>query len=106
MDGNQLAAACDANWDARFPERMHQQLTGVAPAWRGQGLAKAVKASMLRMVHARHPEVTTTITWNANVNAPMLSINQRLGFGVYRQENAFQLALEALGRLWDTEGLP
>lgn len=89
--GSRLAAVCDASWDQRYPERMHQQLTAVAPPWRGQGLAKAVKARMLLLVRERHPQVQLALTFNAQANAPMLSINQRLGYAVHREDAIYQV---------------
>lgn len=89
--GDEVAAVCDANWDARAPERVHQSFTAVAAPWRGQGVAKAVKAAMLLLVRERRPEVTTFTTYNAQSNAPMLSINQRLGFRLHREECTYQI---------------
>jgi GNAT superfamily N-acetyltransferase len=96
--GDDLAAMCDASWDARFPDRVYQALTAVARPWRSKGLAKGVKAAMLNLIRARHPEVRTMITTNAEANAPMLSINQRLGFAVHRQEGTYQISRETLAR--------
>ncbi|MEJ8851815.1 GNAT family N-acetyltransferase [Variovorax rhizosphaerae] len=95
-DGEQVAAMCDATWDARFPDRMYQQLTAVARPWRGQGLAKAVKARMLERVRQCRPEVGTVLTNNAVVNAAMLSINNRLGFGVHKEDRSYQIDLATL----------
>lgn len=94
--GDQVAAMCDASWNALFPDRVYQQLTAVAAPWRGKGLAKGVKAAMLQLIRARHPEVQTMITHNAQANAPMLSINQRLGFAVHRQDATYQVGRQAL----------
>lgn len=94
--GDQVAAMCDASWDARFPERVYQQLTAVARPWRGKGLAKGVKAAMLNLVRERHAQVRTMITHNAKANAPMLSINQRLGFAVHRQDGTYQIGRDDL----------
>jgi GNAT superfamily N-acetyltransferase len=96
--GDDVAAMCDANWDARFPDRVYQRLTAVARPWRGKGLAKGVKAAMLNMIRARHPGVRTMITSNAEVNAPIRSINHRLGFAVHRQEATYQISRETLCR--------
>jgi len=41
---------CKSWWDARFPERVSQYLTAVSRPWRGRGLAKALKARLLRLV--------------------------------------------------------
>ena len=68
--GDDVAAMCDASWDARFPDRVYQALTAVARPWRGRGLAKGVKAAMLNMIRARRPEVRMMITTNAEANTP------------------------------------
>ena len=46
----------------------------------------------------RHPEVRMMITTNAAANAPMLSINQRLGFAVHREDGTYQINRETLAR--------
>ncbi|MDH6593627.1 GNAT superfamily N-acetyltransferase [Variovorax sp. TBS-050B] len=101
-----LAAMCEAYWDARTPERLYQRLTGVARAWRGRSLAKAVKAAMLENVRARHPGLRTVITYNAEVNAPILAINRRLGFEVHRRQGFYQLGVEALAAYMARRGEP
>ncbi len=54
--------------------------TGVEPAHRDRGLGRWLKAAnALRLVHER-PEVEIVETWNAEINAPMLSINHAMGF--------------------------
>lgn len=98
LDGDEVAAVCNAHWEKRFPDRVFQALTAVARPWRGKGLAKGVKAAMLKLVRERHPEVRMIVTHNAEVNAPMLSINRRLGFAVYRQTVSYQIDRESLGR--------
>ncbi|HSV55201.1 MAG TPA: GNAT family N-acetyltransferase [Burkholderiaceae bacterium] len=95
-DGDEVVALCDASWDARFPERVYQALTAVAARWRGKGLAKAVKAAMLQLLRERHPQLQTMITTNAHANAPMLSINQRLGFAVHRHDATYQIERDGL----------
>jgi len=94
--GDALVAVCDASWDQRFPDRVYQALTAVAAPWRGKGLAKAVKAAMLLLLRKRRGEVTTLVTHNAQANAPMLSINRRLGFQVHREECTYQIGQAAL----------
>ncbi|MGR4867914.1 N-acetyltransferase [Variovorax sp. LARHSF232] len=95
-DGDELAAVCDASWDQRFPDRLHQALTAVAAPWRGLGLAKAVKARMLLLVQQRLPQVQMVNTFNAQANAAMLSINRRLGFAVHKEEAIYQITRERL----------
>ncbi|MCG2592235.1 GNAT family N-acetyltransferase [Ramlibacter sp. XY19] len=96
-DGDEVAAVCDANWDARVPGRVHQSFTAVAAPWRNQGVAQATKAAMLLLVRERRPEVTTFTTYNAQSNAPMLAVNRKLGFRVHREECTYQLSRDALG---------
>ncbi|MEO8022637.1 N-acetyltransferase [Polaromonas sp.] len=98
LHGDDVAAVCDASWDARFADRVYQQLTAVARAWRGKGLAKGVKAAMFDLVRRLHPDVRTVVTNNANTNVAMLSINQRLGFTMHRQDATYQISVDALRR--------
>lgn len=65
------------------PHRIFQGLTGVAARFRGRGLGKWLKAEMLLEVRGRYPQLRYVATGNADVNAPMLSINQRMGFRRY-----------------------
>ena len=95
-DGDAIAGICEASWDKRFPDRVFQQLTAVARAWRGAGLAKGLKAAMLLLVRERLPTVHMMITSNAEVNAPMLSINARLGFAVHRRDAMYQIERDVL----------
>jgi GNAT superfamily N-acetyltransferase len=61
--------------------------TGIEPAHRNRGLGRWLKATnALRLLDER-PEVEIVETWNADVNAPMLSINTAMGF---RQAAAWQ----------------
>ena len=54
--------------------------TGTVAAHRGQGLARAVKLESLRLLRADHPAVTVVNTSNAEENAAMRRVNERLGF--------------------------
>jgi GNAT superfamily N-acetyltransferase len=96
LAGDEVAGMTEASWDARYPDRVNQWLTAVAPAWRGRGLAKAVKARMLRLVRERRPEVTMMTTENAEMNAPILAINAWLGFAEHRRKGTYQLSRATL----------
>ncbi|MCJ2531207.1 MAG: GNAT family N-acetyltransferase [Candidatus Thermoplasmatota archaeon] len=73
-----------------------QGLTGVKEAYRGRGLGKWLKATMLLRVRDQLPQVTVVQTGNATENEAMLSINRRLGFEKYKEAESFQITLEAL----------
>jgi GNAT superfamily N-acetyltransferase len=62
------------------PWQLEQELTGVGEAYRGRGLGKWLKAEMLRFIVDRYPEAVFVNTGNADQNAPMVSINERMGF--------------------------
>jgi mycothiol synthase len=64
------------------PGTVFQQSTGIDPAHRGLGLARWAKALMLRQIRAERPAVRRVRTGNAFSNAPMLAINEALGFQV------------------------
>jgi GNAT superfamily N-acetyltransferase len=94
-DGS-VAGMTEAMWDARTPGVVYQQLTAVARAWRGRGLAKALKASMLRQVHESHPEAEYMCTSNGETNAVMRSVNGRAGFKPHRRFVEYQVTRDAL----------
>jgi GNAT superfamily N-acetyltransferase len=93
-----VAALCETGFDARRPDRVFQNLTAVARPWRGRGLAKAVKAAMLKLTREQHPSASLMITGNAEANAPMLAINHKLGFKEHRSGASYQVGADAIRR--------
>lgn len=75
------------------PERINQGLTGVLEEYRGRGLGKWLKAEMLIYIENHIPEARFIVTGNAEHNAPMVSINERLGFRPYYNESSFKFRL-------------
>jgi GNAT superfamily N-acetyltransferase len=59
---------------------IEQLLTGVKEEYRGRGLGKWLKAEMAFFIKENYPELKYIITDNADVNDPMLSINERMNF--------------------------
>jgi GNAT superfamily N-acetyltransferase len=59
-----------------------QWSTIVAPQHRGHRLGAVVKVANLRLLRAVRPDVTRVVTQNAETNAFMVSINERLGFQI------------------------
>lgn len=57
-----------------------QEDTGVVRDHRGHRLGLLVKAANLLHVRELLPELATVVTWNAENNAHMLAVNDRLGF--------------------------
>lgn len=81
------------------PNRLHilnQGFTGVHPDFRGQGLGRWLKATMLQRVLDERPQVTLVRTGNANSNAPMLSINHKLGFKPYLASTLWQVGTQEI----------
>ena len=62
------------------PDRVQQMLTGVKNEFRGRGLGKWLKAEMMFLIKEQFPNAKFISTGNADSNAPMLSINKRMGF--------------------------
>jgi len=70
------------------PESWHlieQGLTGVREKYRGRGIGKWLKAEMLVYAMKAYPRAQVVEAGNADANAPMLSINQRMGFKTHRR---------------------
>jgi mycothiol synthase len=84
------------------PDRVYQQNTGIDPAHRGVGLAKWAKATMLGRIRRDSRGIERVQTDNAFSNAPMLAINEALGFKVISTRTEWQAAvgdlLHALAR--------
>jgi RimJ/RimL family protein N-acetyltransferase len=88
------AGACvggtEVTFDPNDPSIAFQQNTGVDPAHRGRGLAKWVKASMLKRIRNERPHVRRIRTDNAFSNAPILAINDALGYTVVSARTEWQ----------------
>jgi mycothiol synthase len=81
----------DVTFEPGDPETVHQGNTGVDAAHRGHGLAKWAKAAMLQRIRHERPEAVRVRTGNAFSNAPMLAINDALGFSVVSTRTEWQL---------------
>lgn len=77
-DAGEVAALSEL-WTSDTDEgRLNIGLTGTRRAWRRKGLALALK--LRGMVLARERGIREIWTGNASTNAPMLALNERLGF--------------------------
>jgi len=95
-DGS-IVGVTEVAWFDSTPDRVHQMLTGVRRDKRGAGLATALKAAMLREIRTRYPSVSKVITYVGQSNAPMLSINRKLGFKLHREFCTYQIDRDAIG---------
>jgi GNAT superfamily N-acetyltransferase len=62
------------------PDNAFQWGTLVRRDHRGHRLGMAVKSTNLRAMQQAHPDTTRIITTNSEANAPMVGINEQLGF--------------------------
>jgi len=62
------------------PRRAHQGGTLVVPEHRGHRLGALLKTAVLRELAATLPEVRRISTYNFESNAPMVAVNEALGF--------------------------
>jgi GNAT superfamily N-acetyltransferase len=87
----------DVTWAPYRRTIVEQMLTGVRPDARGRGIGKWIKAVMLDHIRTLYPDAQWVSTGNAASNAPMLAINQKLGFKPYRSGSEYQIARDELG---------
>ncbi|MGY5872254.1 MAG: hypothetical protein RTV72_08425 [Candidatus Thorarchaeota archaeon] len=78
------------------PGRVNQGMTGVGRKYQGRGIGKWLKAEMIVHLKEIYPKMTEIRTGNATVNAPMLSINRRLGFKTIRDGVTFNIDVDEL----------
>ncbi len=76
----ELVAYTDIVLTEHESERGYQWGTLVRPDHRGHRLGLAVKVANVRLLQEAHPQITTVVTFNADVNAPMVAVNEQLGF--------------------------
>jgi len=96
--------ACVGGTEVTFepddPSIAFQQNTGIDPANRGLGLAKWVKATMLKRIRDERPDVRRVRTDNVNAlsNAPMLAVNKALGFEAVSTRTEWQATVDDVRR--------
>lgn len=81
LDGR-LVAFTDVGVPVDAPTRAYQWSTLVLPEHRGHRLGTVVKLAALRELVAAVPGARVVTTFNAEVNAAMIAVNQALGFAV------------------------
>lgn len=58
----------------------YQWGTLVSSSHRGHRLGLALKVANLRQVQEHEPDTRSIVTWNAETNGPMISVNEQLGY--------------------------
>ncbi|HEX6247240.1 MAG TPA: GNAT family N-acetyltransferase [Nocardioidaceae bacterium] len=76
------------------PDRGFQGATLVAPAHRGHRLGLRLKATNHRLVRESFPQCRTLLTGNADVNAAMNAVNERLGYRAVERYHEMQKRLD------------
>jgi mycothiol synthase len=93
-ESGRLAGFTEMYFNPTIPDLGQQNDTGVFPEHRGRGLGRLLKATMIRRVLEERPEIRRVRTGNATNNAPMLRINEELGFRELRVETIYQVAVD------------
>lgn len=101
----ETAGYTETAFDPRMPHVIQQQGTAVIPAHQGRGIGKWIKAAMLERLLPERPSARFVRTGNADVNAPMLSINRRLGFKPAWASTWWQIPLPDARRYLEARGL-
>ena len=89
----EVVAFTDLATTVHEPGRAYQWGTLVRRDARGHRLGLAVKVANLRLLQRERPDVHTLTTYNAEVNAHMIGVNERLGFRPVARLGEFQKRL-------------
>jgi GNAT superfamily N-acetyltransferase len=101
----ETAGFTEVNRHPMTPWVVGQQGTAVVPAHRSHGIGKWIKARMLERVLREWSDARFIRTGNAYSNAPMLSINDRLGFRVVLSVMVWQTKLADARTYLEARGL-
>ena len=94
LASGQLAGYTEVLWNPKQPEVLSQGDTGVFPEHRNRGLGRWLKAAMVAKVLRERPQVKRIRTANAVSNAPMLRINEEMGFRPYQSNFHWQVGID------------
>ena len=85
-----VVAYTDVATTVHEPGKAYQWGTLVRRDARGHRLGLAVKVANQRLLQAERPDITDLTTYNAEVNAHMIGVNERLGFRPVARLGEFQ----------------
>jgi GNAT superfamily N-acetyltransferase len=89
-----LVGLTEVSWHPNRPMILNQGFTAVDATYRNKGLGRWLKATMMKKILEERPQVEFIRTRNANSNAPMLKINNEMGFQPYSSIAAWQVKLD------------
>jgi GNAT superfamily N-acetyltransferase len=92
FDGPRLVGVSRLAQDPRHADVLHQAFTGVHPDYRGRGIAQALKVHTI--AYARTHGARQIRTTNDSTNAPMIHINDAIGFRRAAATVVFERRLE------------
>jgi GNAT superfamily N-acetyltransferase len=95
VGSGRLVACTELSLGAGSPEQAWQMLTVVHPEHRGHRLGLAVKLANLDALARHAPGVRFIVTGNAAVNAPMIKVNDMMGFRVAGEGQFWQKHLRS-----------
>ena len=90
-----LAACTELLLAPDAPRQAWQMLTVVHPEHRGHRLGLAIKLANVDVLARQAPDVRVIVTGNAAVNAPMIAVNDMMGFAVVGEGQFWQKHLHA-----------
>jgi RimJ/RimL family protein N-acetyltransferase len=91
----EIAGLTIATVDTESPSHGHQHDTSVVRGHRGHRLGLLLKADMMRWLADAEPQLETIDTWNAESNAHMIAVNERLGYRALGRTLQYQRSLDA-----------
>ncbi len=93
---NKISSLTEIFYDKKENYQGSQWLTGVRSQYRGRGLGKWIKAAMLLYFKENYPSIEYVRAGNADLNAPMRSINDRMGFKRIFKRYDYNIKIEDL----------
>lgn len=90
----EVVAYSDLATSVHEPGRAYQWGTLVRGEHRGHRLGVAVKVANLRLLQRERPDITRLTTYNAEVNAHMIGVNEAIGFEPVARLGDFQRRLD------------
>lgn len=96
VDSGQLVGFSGINHHIDDVETLHTTLTVVDRDHRGHGLGKWIKSGVILRAMEKHPEAIRLVTENAASNAPMLGINDAIGFKPEFEMISYQATVDVI----------